>query len=82
MTVCFHRNTQVLFGMPWCDEILDKSSELKNRFDNIHLLDEFGKEFDSFTEWQKLLGELDNKLPSVNSLIRALKNALSKKAQT
>ena len=63
MTVCFHRNTQVLFGMPWCDEILDKSSELKNRFDNIHLLDEFGKEFDSFTEWQKLLGELDNKLP-------------------
>jgi hypothetical protein len=53
----------VLFGMPWCIDILEKSSELKNRFDYVHLLDEFGAETESFKEWLKLLEGIDKKLP-------------------
>jgi hypothetical protein len=51
----------VLFGLPWCREIIDKNSELKNRFDYIHLLDEYDK--DSFSEWLKLLEGVNKQLP-------------------
>jgi hypothetical protein len=51
----------VLFGQPWCKEIIYKNSELKSRFDYIHILDEYDK--DSFSEWLKLLEEVDEKLP-------------------
>ena len=53
----------VLFGMPWCIDILEQSSELKNRFDYVHLLDEFDTETESFAEWLKLLDGIDKKLP-------------------
>ncbi len=51
----------VLFGQPWCKDIIYKNSELKNRFDYIHLLDEYDK--DSFSEWLKLLEEVNKQLP-------------------
>ncbi|WP_233078862.1 TniB family NTP-binding protein [Rheinheimera soli] len=53
----------VLFGMPWCTEILDRSSELQNRFDNIHYLDEYDVEVDSFADWLKLLEKIEQQLP-------------------
>jgi len=53
----------VLFGLPWCKEIIDRSSELKNRFDYIHLLDEYDRDDKSFPEWLSLLNEIDEQLP-------------------
>ena len=53
----------VLFGQPWCKEIINRSSELKNRFDNIHLMDTFDREDESFSQWLKLLKQIDEQLP-------------------
>jgi hypothetical protein len=53
----------VLFGLPWCIDILNESSELKNRFDNIHILEEYDKEKDSFEDWLNLLKGVEQQLP-------------------
>lgn len=56
----------VLFGMPWCLDIIKRSSEMSNRFDNIHHIDTFGREEESFAEWIELLRQIDEQLPFDN----------------
>ncbi len=65
----------VLFGMPWCIDIINESSELTNRFDYIHSLDEYDK--DSFKEWVALLEQVEVQLPfNVSSNLAEKETAL------
>ncbi|WP_334019009.1 TniB family NTP-binding protein [Alteromonas sp. S015] len=53
----------VLFGLPWCIELLAQSSELRNRFDNIHYLEEYDQEDEMFADWLELLEQVEKQLP-------------------
>ncbi|MFT6349012.1 MAG: energy-coupling factor transporter ATP-binding protein EcfA2, partial [Psychromonas sp.] len=51
----------VLFGMPWSKVVIDSSTELINRFEIIHHLEEYDR--DNFDDWLKFLEEVNNQLP-------------------
>jgi hypothetical protein len=51
----------VLFGMPWSKVVIDSSTELINRFEIIHHLEEYDR--DNFNDWLEFLEGVDKQLP-------------------